>query len=104
MVDEDGKFAYSNIVVINSSATEVFVEGVYNNTANTLQIISGNQFSVKQITIRILNTAGQTILLQQLPYADARIDVSKLSAGIYFIEIKNANGVETYLQKFVRNN
>ena len=104
MVDEDGKFAYSNIVTISSAATEIFVEGVYNNTANTLQIISGNQFSVKQITIRILNTAGQTVLTQQLPYTDARIDVSKLSAGIYFIEIKNANGVETYLQKFVRNN
>ena len=71
-------------------------------TANTLQLISGNQFSVKQITVRILNTAGQTILTQQLPYADARIDVSKLSSGIYFIEIKNANGAETYLQKFVK--
>ena len=102
MVDEDGKFTYSNIVTLSSSATEIFVEGVYNNTANTLQLISGNQFSVKQITVRILNTAGQTILTQQLPYADARIDVSKLSSGIYFIEIKNTNGTETYLQKFVK--
>lgn len=102
MVDEDSKFTYSNIVTISSAATEIFVEGVYNNTANTLQLISGNQFSVKQISVRILNTAGQTVLTQELPYADARIDVSKLSSGIYFIEIKNANGAETYLQKFVK--
>ncbi|MBX9783242.1 MAG: S8 family serine peptidase [Chitinophagaceae bacterium] len=101
MVDLDGKFSYSNIVTLTSSDEDVFIQQVYNNTGNTLQILTGNKTTVKNMMVRIINATGQTVLQQRFAYQDSRLDVSRLSGGIYIVEIKNEAG-DVFLQKFVK--
>jgi Subtilase family/Secretion system C-terminal sorting domain len=101
MVDADGKYTYSGIVTIISGENDVFVKNVFNNTGSVLQIITGNKQGVRDMNIRITNTAGQTVMQLRNSYSDMQLDVSRLSAGIYFIEVKSSAG-DSFIQKFIK--
>jgi hypothetical protein len=101
MVDLDGKYTYSEIITLQSTSENLFIENVYNNRGTILQIVAGNKTGIREIMIRITNAAGQTQLQQQSSYSNKSIDISRLAAGIYFIEIKSRNG-DVFLQKFIK--
>jgi len=101
MIDQDGKFSYSNTILL-SNTQDVFVKGVYNNAGSSLVIITGNKPGIKEINVRILNAVGQVMLSIRFAYQDARLDISRLAAGTYFVEIKDPSGRETYMQKLVK--
>ena len=44
-------------------------------------------FSEGETQIRLFNSVGQMVLQQALPYWKSGIDLSRLSAGIYFVEV-----------------
>jgi hypothetical protein len=50
--------------------------------------------------ISIFATNSQLILHQQLSMPNSKIDISKLQAGIYFIQIKE--GANVVMKKFVK--
>ncbi len=102
MVDKEGRISYSNIIQLNLQTQDVFVKGVYNNAGNSLIIAAGNKALVREINIRILNSVGQVMISQRFPYQDTRIDISKLAAGTYFVELKDQTGKEVYMQKLVK--
>lgn len=102
MVDKDGRTSYSNIIQLSLQSQDVFVKGVYNYAGNSLIIAAGNKPQVREINIRILNSIGQAMISQRFPYQDTRIDISKLAAGTYFIELKDQTGKEVFTQKLVK--
>jgi PKD repeat protein len=57
-------------------------------------LFNGN--TSKQVTIKVINLIGQTMSEEHLSAVTAgyshKLDVSKLNAGIYFVEISNAEG------------
>ena len=78
------------------------MKGVYNNAGNSLIIAAGNKAQVRELNIRILNSVGQVMMSQRSPYQDSRIDISKLAAGTYFVELKDQTGKEVFMQKLVK--
>jgi len=102
IVDKDGRTSYSNIIQLSLQSQDVFVKGVYNNAGNSLIIAAGNKAQVRELNIRILNSVGQVMMSQRSPYQDSRIDISKLAAGTYFVELKDQTGKEVFMQKLVK--
>ena len=106
-VDKDGKFNFSNVVLIKGDRTDKLdMVNVYPNPAvNMLQVILVSPASEK-VQIVVSDLAGKIIITQavQLVSGDNNIsvDVSKLSAGSYVIKTICNNGCETATRKFVK--
>lgn len=83
--------------VIESERTDV---GVYPNPAwNELFIKSERKDEI--FTVSIMNTVGQMLSPPlQMKEGQARMDVTGLSAGIYFLQLKSVN--ESLVKKFVK--
>ena len=82
-------------VGINENPTTVF--SIVPNPANDhINITSGIEFN----KIEVINFLGQTILSQSNDSNTARLDVSTLTNGVYFVRIISENG--TSVQKFVK--
>lgn len=87
-VDIDGRYSYSNTIVIKSKAT---VLSIYPNPASRTIHIEKN----KKITgIRILEITGKAVK-QLLPSSNSNYDISSLSPGVYFFEVSSEDGKET---------
>jgi len=87
-VDIDGRFSYSNIILIKSKAAML---SVYPNPASkTIRI----EKSKKIIGIRIMEITGKMVKLL-LPSANSNYDISSLAPGVYFFEVSSEDGKET---------
>lgn len=87
-VDIDGRYSYSNTIVIKTKAT---VLSIYPNPASRTIHIEKN----KKITgIRILEITGKTVK-QLLPSSNSNYDISSISPGVYFFEVSSEDGKET---------
>lgn len=102
MIAKDGKSTYSNTVQLSLLNQDIFIKGVYSNAGSNLVIVAGNKTQVREMSIRVLNSVGQVLINQQFPYQDTRIDISRLAAGTYFIELKDQSGKEVFMQKLVK--
>lgn len=102
MFTKDGKSTYSNTIQLSLLSRDIFIKGVYNNAGSSLLIAAGNKAQVREVSIRVLNSVGQVLIHQQFPYQDTRIDISRLAAGTYFIELKDQSGKELFMQKLVK--
>ena len=71
---------------------------VYPNPANSILHIKSN-FELNPSTIRITTIKGKTVVSKNSDFSSNTIDVSTLSPGIYFIQIKTDNNIIT--KKFV---
>ena len=67
-----------------------------NPATNNITITANNDFN----TIEILNLLGQTMLSQPNVGSSAKLDVSTLTTGVYFVRVIFTNG--TSVQKFVK--
>jgi hypothetical protein len=91
-----------NDAVLIPTAVEILSEKPFstvfwpNPVGNTLQIQTKSAIS----TIRIINLAGQTVLMQKTEKSDTSIDVHFLAPGVYLLET-NESGVQ-YQQKFIK--
>ena len=50
--------------------------------------------------IQIENVMGQTIYSENISLDEARVDVSALNQGIYFVEVETKDG--TFANKFIK--
>ncbi len=101
MVDADGTFTYSNIVVVKGGDADLFIRRIAPNGGQLL-VVTGYAPAVQDMRIRIFSTAGQTLLTQQLPYQTTQVNIQHLPAGTYFIEITDRSGSRNYKQKFTK--
>lgn len=77
-----------------------FIEGikVYPNPMHDELVVNFGNNNAKMATIRLINIVGQTVNEETVPAIAAgmnhKLDVSKLNAGIYFIEISSSEGTK----------
>lgn len=98
----DYKFNPIPVGVTDVPRQEVFIKNVYQEDAGNLFIMTGNKLKVQEINIRIVNAMGQEVMSKQTSYSNTRINISTLSAGIYFIEIKDKKGKEQFVKKIMK--
>jgi hypothetical protein len=105
-IDNDGKYAYSNVVVLNRKVAEITFTKVYPNPATTELNVMITSPRTEKLTLVVTDLTGKVVMqtatnvvtgdnLQQL-----RVD--KLAGGTYMIKAICANGCETAVHKFVK--
>ncbi len=66
------------------------------NPANEQTTLVTEQFEGSSINLKLMDTQGRTVWLSSRPYAShLQIDVSSLSAGVYFLEANNGSKRKT---------
>lgn len=106
-VDKDGRLNYSNVVLIKGGKiNSLLLNAIYPNPAkNQLNLIVSSPES-KNINLIITDLAGKTVYNQAFSVTNGGnnlgVDVSKLSAGSYFIKATCNNGCQTAVIKFVK--
>lgn len=103
MIDNDGKFTYSNTIQFSNSADKIFIQNTYYTPGNSqLLIAAGNNDAIKEMNVRIISSLGQAVLNNRFTYQDTRIETGNLPAGNYILEIRNEKGSEVYRYKFIK--
>ena len=80
----------------------IFIKNVFTDDADGLVILTGNKAQVREMNIRIVNSVGQEVMNKQTSYSDTRLTINNLSAGIYFVEIRDRKGKEQFVKKIVK--
>ncbi len=82
------KITYSSCYSLGIKQTRSFVFTIHPNPANESITITGNNLQ----SIRIANTLGQVVHWQKASQEKTVVDVSDLSAGVYFVTVTDAHG------------
>lgn len=92
IVDKNGEYSYSNIIVINVPDIIITSVNVYPNPANKSTVISVTSSNDQTISWQLIDNAGRVILNKTATVRKGlnRIDVDlmKVPAGSYFIQVK----------------
>ncbi|HQY19182.1 MAG TPA: T9SS type A sorting domain-containing protein [Ferruginibacter sp.] len=96
MVDADGKYTYSNIVLLKLLSNDVMLSVFPNPAANKLNIAIRNITNIAQIQVQVFDNAGK-LIAQQSVYNNNGItlDVSKFASGVYLLKIIYSGKEET---------
>jgi hypothetical protein len=105
-IDRDGKYSYSNIVLLSRKVSEITLSSVYPNPAEReLNLVITSPKSEK-VMIVVTDLTGKIIMQRstQLIAGDnqERLNVQQLSAGTYIIKAVCADGCETAAHRFVK--
>jgi hypothetical protein len=96
MVDKDGRFVYSRIVVVEIAAERLF--SVYPNPVKDLLFITPNT-PLTKVEVRITDQSGKLIYKQQIQNIQAgapnKINVAALSNGVYYLQMISASDIQT---------
>jgi hypothetical protein len=104
--DRDGKFTYSNVVVVKAlRSQQLEIGAIYPNPVKNQLTVMVNSMSNQKGTLTITDLSGK-ILKQQITALNngsntIALDVQHLSTGNYVIKIVDANGA-TAITKFVK--
>lgn len=97
MIDLDGSFTYSKQISIVLKR-EVAAISLFPNPASTELTLQFESATKEELSVMIYNAMGQTLLHQDfLPEAgfnQIKLDVSSLSQGLYFMEIRQGEMAE----------
>jgi len=96
--DIDGHYEYSDIIKIKSACNSLAYK-INPNPVNNLMEIEGLQ---KDNSVLIKNAVGQTVMMFNSPQNSNTFNLQKLSSGLYFVQIFNANGIRKIL-KIIKN-
>lgn len=103
MVDLDGKFKYSNIVLLRVISNDVLLFVFPNPTADKLNIKISSSTNIAQIQLNVFDNAGKLIAQQSVTNNNAvTLDVSKYASGVYLLKILYSGKEETI--RFVKSN
>lgn len=99
MVDKDGKFIYSSILLAKVSAEDKFKFVMYPNPVKDVLIIAptGMAFPVQ---INIYNQKGQKVIAKQISRSATILPVGHLSKGMYIVQVISNGVVE--VKKLIR--
>lgn len=97
-VDFDGRFMYSPIrsVLFND---EAFAFSVWPNPVSSLLYIRLQNFQAEEGAIKLINSAGQVVLLQSFKniMLDTKLDISTFQPGLYSLIVETAN--DLYMER-----
>ncbi|MES2778330.1 MAG: T9SS type A sorting domain-containing protein [Bacteroidota bacterium] len=98
LVDKDGSFTYSNVVVVNQLETKEQAALVYPNPFADQIFTSLSLSKATVVKIRIMNLTGQEVYNEEVD-GDAgnkviTVNTEKLGAGIYFLSLEYDDMIE----------
>ena len=80
-----------------------FIRTVYPTlTADQVHFQIGNMFTVKKLSVQVINLAGQTVWKEETGYQNGFVDISRLSKGAYILIINSNDNKYRHLQKIVK--
>lgn len=89
-VDKDGKFVYSAIIRFTREAKQV-VHSIYPNPGKGLFNISiSGVNNFRDYSYRVVNASGQLVAQGAINGANTQFDITRLSAGTYYVQVLNA--------------
>jgi len=99
MVDKDGSFAYSNIVVLKQEAT-VGTISLFPSPATDFTIVSISTTEAENITLRMVNKEGKVLLTRNEKVASGTTNIrlgqlDQYAAGTYYLQVVQANKTTT---------
>ncbi len=105
-IDRDGKFSYSNVVLLSRKVTDITLSSVYPNpTERELNLVITSPRSEK-VMIIVADLTGKIVMQRstQLMIGNNQetLNVQQLSSGTYIIKAVCANGCETAVHRFVK--
>ena len=89
MVDNDGKFTYSNIIRLTNQTISQLA--VYPNPVKDFITVQANDRNVIGTTAKIIDMSGKTIKTFLISNNFEIVDMSGLSAGLYLLQTANGN-------------
>jgi len=106
-VDKDGRYSYSDIVVLKAKASDFRISSIYPNPAVAELNLVITSTAVERATIVITDLSGKAVsqISTQLVSGDnmQQVNVRSLSTGTYMIKVVSGSGIETAVQRFVKN-
>ena len=104
-IDKDGKFSYSNIVVLKNNNPYVTGLSVYPSPAkNVLNVKISSTENIKT-TLLVIDGTGKLIMYKAINTGNGEsiipLDISHLLAGTYLLKMKGRNG-KTSIIKFIK--
>ncbi|MEO6730926.1 MAG: esterase-like activity of phytase family protein [Ferruginibacter sp.] len=100
MIDKDGQFIYSNILLIKVALNAGAGIVLYPNPAKSQLALSTSGFTGK-INISIYNQHGQKVFNKQMTAATTTIPIAQLPAGVYTVQVTGSS--KTQVSRFVKN-
>jgi hypothetical protein len=106
-LDNDGKFSYSNIVLMRGlKTTTLSISGVYPNpTSNVLNLVIASP-SDKLLSIRVMDINGKVVVQNSRNVVSGdnvlQLNIKALAKGTYSIQAICNEGCETKSQIFVK--
>jgi len=105
-IDNNGKFSYSNVVLLTRKITEISLIRLYPNPATEeLNLVIASP-KAEKVTISVTDLTGKVVM--QLPASLVsgesiqQLNIAKLAGGTYMLKVVCANGCETAVQRFVK--
>lgn len=93
MVDKDGKFSYSNILLVKVSKDSKFEFVMYPNPVKDVLIIAPSG-TTGPVNITIYTQQGQKVLAKQIGPVTTSISVGHLPKGVYVVQLISNGAVE----------
>lgn len=106
-IDKDGKFNYSNIIVLrDENAPSLSKIIIYPNPAKNMLNVKIASNGTNQIALLVTDLKGKLLLNKITNVGNGesiiQVDVSHLAAGTYFLKLLSENGKENQIRKFVK--
>lgn len=102
MIDADGKYKYSNVVLLRVLNNDVRLSVFPNPAADKLNIAISSSTNIAQIQLNVFDNAGKLITQQSVTNNNGiTLDVSQYAAGVYLLKIKYNDKEETI--RFVKS-
>ncbi|MBK9480591.1 MAG: choice-of-anchor J domain-containing protein [Bacteroidetes bacterium] len=95
--DNDNKLKYSNMVTLLNNAQSTQVE-IYPNPAKTHFTLNTNNFT--NVTLTLTDAMGKEVYTQKLDQSVTSVSLKGIAAGVYQINLANANGM-IYVNKLI---
>lgn len=105
-IDKDGRFSYSNIVVLRSRVSDITITSVYPNPVKEDLNMVITSPSAEKVTMVVTDLSGKVIMQQAANVIigdnQQHLNVQQLASGTYMVKVICANGCETAVHRFVK--
>ncbi|MEZ5027417.1 MAG: T9SS type A sorting domain-containing protein [Ferruginibacter sp.] len=96
MVDADGKYKYSNVVLLRVLENDVLLSVFPNPVADKLNIAISNSAIINKLQLQVFDNGGKLITQQSVSNSNGiSLEVSRYAAGVYLLKIMYNGKEET---------
>ncbi len=100
-LDKDDQYTYSSVKSIQRKGEE-FDYSIYPQPTKNLLNFSFTDPSYQLYYLKVVDKVGRTVLMMPKPQLVKGLDVSKLSSGIYYLQLTDEKTMKTITKKFIK--